>query len=401
MGCSLSAAMMTLWQRQKWFRAATLSLGVGAALSSLGLAPLESLISRTTAALIGSTSSLATQLAKSAQPAAFQARNWGLANSQTMDAWKIESGSRNVVVAVIDTGVDFNHEALSPNQWRDPEAPSAATYGWNFVNNKANPIDDHGHGTHVAGIIGAVTQPKVGVSGVAPRVSIMAVKYYSDANSGAVNLANTVRAINYAVDHGAQIINYSGGGPEFSEEEYLAIRRAEAKGVLFVSAAGNEHQDTDKVENYYYPSAYRLSNILSVAATDQSNRLLSSSNWGKKKVDVAAPGENIFSTLPAGRYGSMTGTSQATAFVSGLAALLLSKNPGLKPEELRSLIMGSVDRLPTLTDRVATGGRINAYQALVSLQQGVMGRVAQEQSIPSLLGGGLARSPVSLIPATR
>lgn len=392
---------MTLWQRKKWFRAATLSLGVGAALSSLGLAPFESLISRTTAALIGSTSSLATQLAKSAQPAAFQARNWGLTNSQAMDAWKIEAGSRNVVVAVIDTGVDFNHEALSPNQWRDPEAQNAPTYGWNFVNNKANPIDDHGHGTHVAGIVGAVTQPKVGVSGVAPRVSIMAVKYYSDANPGAVNLANTVKAINYAVDHGAQIINYSGGGPEFSEEEYLAIKRAESKGVLFVSAAGNEHQDTDKVENYYYPSAYRLSNILSVAATDQGNRLLSSSNWGKKKVDVAAPGENIFSTLPGGRYGSMTGTSQATAFVSGLAALLLSKNPALKPEELKSLIMSSVDRLPTLADRVATGGRINAYQALVALQQGVMGRVAQEQAIPSFLGGGLARSPVSLIPATR
>jgi len=225
----------------------------------------------------------------------------------------------------------------------------------------------------------------------------MAVKYYSDANPGAVNLANTVKAINYAVDHGANIINYSGGGPEFSEEEYLAIKRAEARGVLFVAAAGNEHQDTDKVENYYYPSAYRLSNIISVAATDPSNRLLSSSNWGKKKVDVAAPGESIFSTLPGGRYGSMTGTSQATAFVSGLAALLLSKNPNLKPEELKTLIMGSVDRIPGLQDKIATGGRINAYAALVSMEQGRIARASDEQSMPGLISGGLARNPVSLI----
>src|SRR4029077_10572959 len=124
-------------------------------------------------------------------------------------------------------------------------------------------------------------------------------------NPGSVNLRNTVKAINYAIDHGARIINYSGGGPEFSEEEYLAIKRAESKGILFVAAAGNERQNTDLVENYYYPSAYRLSNIISVAATDIHNNLLPSSNWGKKSVDVAAPGENIYSTLPQNKFGYM------------------------------------------------------------------------------------------------
>jgi thermitase len=391
--------MMTQWQRlrqwKKWIRLATLSVGVGLAASSMGLAQLETFISRTTAALIPASQS-------GALP--FQSRNWGLSNGlgshiSAIDAWKIESGNRNVVVAVIDTGVDFSHEALSPNQWRDPESPQQAISGWNFVTNRPNPIDDHGHGTHVAGILGAITQPRIGVSGVAPKVSIMAVKYYSDSNPGSVNLANTVKAINYAVDHGARIINYSGGGPEFSEDEYLAIKRAESKGVLFVAAAGNERQDTDKVENYYYPSAYRLSNIISVAATDQSNRLLSSSNWGKKKVDVAAPGENIYSTLPGGRYGTMTGTSQATAFVSGLAALLLAKNPKLTPEELKALIMSSVDRVPALQDRIATGGRINAFAALRSLQQGVISRASEDQGIPQFLSGGLSRAPVSLVPA--
>ena len=255
-------------------------------------------------------------------------KNWGLINSSkqnshidALDAWKITSGSPRVVVGVIDTGLDATHKDLVKNVWHDPNDKKENVYGWDFVTNQPNPKDNHGHGSHVAGIIGAVADLENGVAGVAQHVSIMSVKYYSDANPGSVNLRNTVKAINYAVDHGAKIINYSGGGPEFSEDEYLAIKKAEAKGVLFVAAAGNEHQNTDLVENYYYPSAYRLSNIISVAAIDINNNLLPSSNWGPSKVDVAAPGENIYSTLPGGRYGYMSGTSQATAFVTGMAAL--------------------------------------------------------------------------------
>src|SRR5207244_2453282 len=130
----------------------------------------------------------------------------------------------------------------------------------------------------------------------------------SASNPESLNVSNSAKAIKYAVDHGAKIINYSAGGPEFSEDEYRAIKEAELRGVLFVSAAGNDHQNTDQVENYYYPAAYRLSNIIAVAATDIHNNLLSSSNWGKKRVDVAAPGESIYSTLPNGRFGYMTGT---------------------------------------------------------------------------------------------
>jgi subtilisin family serine protease len=301
-------------------------------------------------------------------------KNWGIANAQNLshvqavDAWKLERGKKEIVVAVIDTGVDSEHPDLKMNIW-EPNQKSAQRrgYGWNFVRDNSNPSDEHGHGTHVAGIIGALANPEAGVSGVAQNVSIMAVKYYSETASGAVNLSNTVKAIDYAVKNGARIINYSGGGPEFSEEEYLAIRRAELAGVLVVAAAGNEHQDTDQVENYYYPSAYRLSNIISVAATDIHNRLIRSSNWGARRVDVAAPGENIYSTLPNGKYGYMTGTSQATAFVSGIAALLLSRNPSLTPVELKKIILDSVDRFPTLTGKVATSGRVNAYKALVAL----------------------------------
>ncbi len=297
-------------------------------------------------------------------------RNWAIKNTEdnshikALEAWKIEQGSRDIIVAVIDTGIDPNHPDLKPNLWHDPKNPKI--YGWDFVKNTPNPTDEHGHGTHVAGIIGAVLNAKTGTAGVAQRVSIMPVRYYSDANPGPVNLRNTIRAIEYAVAHGARIINYSGGGPEFSEEEYLAIKKAEALGVLFIAAAGNEKQNTDLVQNYYYPSAYRLSNILSVAATDIHNQLLKSSNWGKVRVDVSAPGENIYSTLPLnkGRYGFMSGTSQATAVVTGLAVLMLAKNPKLTPPELKRLISVSVDLFPQLENKVASSGRINAYRAM-------------------------------------
>ncbi len=322
-------------------------------------------------------------------------KNWGLINSrakshiQALDAWKLEQGSRSIKVAVIDTGLDSLHKDLVQNVWHDDSPDGQKAYGWNFVADEANPRDEHGHGTHVAGIIGAIADPSAGIGGVAQKVSIMAVKYYAEGAPGSVNLRNTVKAIEYAVRKGARIINYSGGGPEFSEEEYLAIKKAEAAGVLFVAAAGNEHQDTDLVENYYYPSAYRLSNIISVAATDIQNNLLKSSNWGKKKVDVAAPGENIYSTLPAGRYGYMSGTSQATAFVSGMAALLLARDPTLTPSQLREIIMTSVDRLPQLESRVSTGGRVNAYSAL--LAQRNKGQFSPNG--PGILAG----NPVSLL----
>lgn len=321
-------------------------------------------------------------------------KNWGIANARAashidaLEAWKIEKGSKSVLVAVIDTGIDANHPDLKANVFRDKDNH----YGFDFVKNAADPVDEHGHGTHVAGIIGAIANPKTGVSGVAQTVSIEAVKYYADSNTGAVNLKNTVKAIEWAVNSGAKIINYSGGGPEFAEEEYVALKKAESKGVLIVAAAGNERSDTDMPENYYYPSAYRLTNIISVAATDINNKLIRSSNWGKSKVDVTAPGENIFSTLPNGRYGFMTGTSQATAFVSGIAALLLSRDPSLTPAKIKEIIRGSVDLYPELKEKVAAGGRVNARRALLAL--GVKAPAKETDVIRSI-----ARGPSAMVEA--
>ncbi|MBI3543128.1 MAG: S8 family serine peptidase [Deltaproteobacteria bacterium] len=301
-----------------------------------------------------------------------QLRNWGLENTvgnshiHAVDAWKLEEGSRDIVVAVIDTGLDANHPDIKPNLWHEK---GTNNYGWDFVANKPNPIDDHSHGTHVAGILGAALNSKAGISGVAHKVSIMAVKYYSEKNTGAENLKNSIKALNWAIDHGANIINYSGGGPEFSAEEFAALKRAREKGILLVAAAGNERQNSDLPENFYYPCAYRLDNIVCVSAINIHNELLPSSNWGHVRVDVAAPGENILSTVPGGKYAYMSGTSQATAFVTGLAALLLSKNRSLHPEQVRDLVRASADKLPSLRDKVFSGGKVNAYAALALLDR--------------------------------
>jgi thermitase len=323
-------------------------------------------------------------------------RNWGLDNDEfashinARKAWNITKGSKKIVVAVIDTGIDPTHPDLKDNLWKKPG--SKDEYGFDFVTNKKNPNDSHGHGTHVSGIVGATAKAGAGASGVSPDVSIMALRYYSETASGADNLSNTIKAINYAVDNGANIINYSGGGAEFSAAEMKAIQRAEAKGILFVAAAGNEYQNTDDPKNKYYPGAYGLTNIITVAATNIRNNLLPSSNWGTQNVHVAAPGENIFSTLPKGRYGYLSGTSQATAFVTGVAALLLAQNDKLTPKELREILMKSTDKLDSLKNKIASAGRINAYAAL----QQINGTTADNQQNNS--NETLATKTTSAIP---
>lgn len=301
-----------------------------------------------------------------------QMRNWGIENNvgdshiHAVDAWKIQEGSRNIIVGVIDTGIDPEHPDLKANLWHDP---LSGIYGWDFTKDKANPQDEHGHGTHVAGIIGAALNTKAGVSGVVHKVSLMPVKYYSEKASGPVNLKNSIRALNWAIDHGAQVINYSGGGPEFSMEEYVALKRAREKGILLVAAAGNDKSDGDKSENYYYPCAYRLDNIICVSALNIHNEILPSSNWGKTTVDVAAPGESILSTAPGKKYAYMSGSSQATAFVTGVAVMLLSQNPQLKPSTVKNIIRASVDKVEGLASKVYSGGKINAALALAVLDR--------------------------------
>lgn len=263
---------------------------------------------------------------------------WGHHSIGTDNYSQFANDAPHVVVAVIDTGCDIYHPALQNQVWTNQgesglneNGEDRATngidddqngwvddvHGWNFVSRDPGIMDDHGHGTHISGIIARA----------APNAKLMVLKYYSPENSGRDNLNFTVEAIRYAVKMKAQIINYSGGGVLRSREEEAALNWAAQNGVLVVAAAGNEGVNSDFYP--FYPANYGLPNIVAVTAVDRHGALLPTSNFGRSTVDIAAPGKNIYSTLPGGQYGYLTGTSQATAFVSGVAALFMAIDPEL------------------------------------------------------------------------
>lgn len=295
----------------------------------------------------------------------FLKENWGIKKIEADKSWNISQSNKKIIVAIIDTGVDMNHPALKDNIWINPkEIPNNGidddgngfiddVNGWNFVAENNRPFDSHGHGTHIAGI----------VKSVAPQVSIMVLKYFDSKSVSDKNLSNTVRAINYAIQNGAQIINYSGGGFGKNPSEEAAIKRAKDKNILFVAAAGNESVDSDK--DHFYPADYDLGNIISVASLTQDSSLVGSSNFGVQTVDIAAPGKEIFSTLPGGRYGHMTGTSQATAFVTGALAILLDTYSDIKsPEKVIEYLVKTGDIERNLDGKTKYRTKLNSYRAL-------------------------------------
>lgn len=336
----------------------------------------------------------------------FIQNKWGLERTFAQKAWEVSQGSKDIVVAVIDTGVDEKHRDLQENLWENPgetgivqsdfckkqknplalkECDKARNgvdddgngfvddvHGWNFVANNNSLVDNHGHGTHIAGIIGARGGNGFGISGVSPHVSLMILKYYDPKSSNSNNLKNTIQAIKYAVKMKAKIINYSGGGTDYSSEEFAAVKEAEKAGILFVAAAGNEKSNSDESGKHYYPADYDLSNIISVTAVNkEETKVLSSSNYGVRTVDIAAPGENIYSSLPGGGFGLMTGTSQATAFVSGVAALVMAHNREFDAPAVKKYILRTGDEYPTLLSKTGTAKLLNSYKALTSLDMGV------------------------------
>jgi subtilisin family serine protease len=247
-----------------------------------------------------------------------------------------------VVVAVVDTGVDINHRALKDFIWTNPGETGLDVWGndkstnnldddgngyaddlhgWNFVNNNNDLLDSMGHGTHVAGVIKNESSKSGFLKKSKNAVKMMVLKYYNPESNDSQNIENTVKAINYAVKMGADIINYSGGGSLPSRLELKAIEAANTRHIYVVAAAGNHNKNTDIIN--YYPANYNLPNIISVAATNKTGELVAFSNYGQNSVDLAAPGQHIFSTLPGNKFGFMSGTSQATAFVTGAVALKL------------------------------------------------------------------------------
>ncbi|MFK8137172.1 MAG: S8 family peptidase [Bdellovibrionales bacterium] len=313
---------------------------------------------------------------------------WGMNGSSKADiytnkAWNISRGDRKIVVAIIDTGIDKMHPDLKNNLWKNPGETGKDAFGkdkasngidddkngfiddvhgWNFVGNDNKLTDNHGHGSHVAGIVGAEGGNNIGISGVSPEVSLMVLKYYDPKVRFNDNLGNTIKAIQYANKMGAHIINYSGGGLEFSRREFNAIKESRDKGILFVAAAGNEASNSDT--SNYYPADYNLDNIISVTAVNPNAKVLASSNYGKGSVHIAAPGENIYSTLPGNKYGHMTGTSQATAFVTGVAVLVQANNADFDYLQVTQQILRTADQMPGLKQKTKTSGKLNSYAAL-------------------------------------
>jgi subtilisin family serine protease len=286
-------------------------------------------------------------------------------------AWDISTGSNSVVVAVIDTGVLYNHSDLSANIWNNTdEIPGNGidddgngytddVRGWNFVANTSDPIDDNHHGTHVSGTIGAVGNNAIGVAGVNWHVKIMPLKAFDSAGFG--DTSDAITAIEYANANGASVISNSWGGGSYSQGLKDAI---DASPAVVVCAAGNNANDNDI--NPVYPASYNSTNIISVAATDHNDIRALFSNFGLSSVDLAAPGTNIWSTYLDGTYALMSGTSMATPHVSGVVALVKSVNPSLTAVQIKNIILSTVDSKDSLNGKVASGGRLNAYKAVLA-----------------------------------
>ena len=289
-------------------------------------------------------------------------------------AWDISTGSTNVIVAIIDTGIRYTHQDLDGQMWiNSGEIPDNGVdddndgyvdnvHGIDVINNDGDPMDDNSHGTHCAGTIGARANNGHAHVGVAWQVRLMACKFLSSDGWGYTSGA--IECIDFAVSNGAKVLSNSWGGGGFSQGLYDSIARARDEGVIFVAAAGNSGLDTDSSPQY--PSAYDLENIISVAAIDRNGQLASWSNYGKSTVDLGAPGVDIFSCVADSdsSYAYYSGTSMATPHVSGVAALLFANDNTLSASQLKAQLLNTSVFLDDLHDRTVSGGLVNAANAL-------------------------------------
>jgi thermitase len=293
------------------------------------------------------------------------------ADVNAVAAWDITKGSRDVVVAVIDTGVDWRHEDLASNMWiNEGEIPGNGidddgngyiddVYGWNAASDNGSPMDGNGHGTHCAGTIGAV-HGNGGVAGVMADVKIMAVKFLTDSGSG--SLADAIEAIDYATKMNVDIMSNSWGGGGFSQALFDSIKAASDRGIIFTAAAGNSSSNNDVRANY--PSNYQTENMIAVAAHAHTDQLASFSSFGKRTVHIAAPGRNVLSTTPNNNYAVFSGTSMATPHVSGVLGLLLAQEGRMPHAELIERMNATSVPAQAYRRTTISGGRIDAYNLL-------------------------------------
>jgi len=315
-------------------------------------------------------------------------QNGGLAGADIAApaAWDLTTGSTNVIVAVIDTGIRYTHRDLTNQMWRNPGESGGGketngkdddgdgyidnVFGINAINGSGNPMDDDGHGTHCAGTIGAAANDGNPHVGVAWRVRLMACKFLSAEGRGTIS--DAIECINFAVSKGAKILNNSWGGGGNSQALYDSINNARTQGVLFVAAAGNYASDNDV--DTFYPASYPLDNIVSVAALTRNDQLADFSNFGRTTVDLGAPGKTIYSCTADTdtSYDDKDGTSMAAPHVSGVAALILSRFPAADLAELRDRILLGAVPIPALDRLCTTGGRLNAYNSMTVSGSGVL-----------------------------
>ena len=319
------------------------------------------------------------------------ARQWALQNrGQTVNnvrgtagddirataAWGLTTGSDSIVVAMVDTGILRTHEDLAANIWRNPGETASNrvdddhdgyvddTWGWDFYNNDNDPTDDHGHGTHTAGTVGAAGNNHVGVSGVCWNVRLAALKVGS--RTGAIVVSAAVGALDYCVKKHIMVSNHSWGGPVAMRSFSAAVTRARAAGHLLVCAAGNDGTSNDSLPSY--PASLSQDNVISVAATDARDALASYSNRGVRTVDLGAPGSNILSTYihgtSNGTYAYLSGTSMAAPHVTGAAALVWSRHSDWGYAQVRTRLLDTVRPVASLHGLVATGGVLDVGEAV-------------------------------------
>lgn len=295
------------------------------------------------------------------------------------EAWDTRASASDVIVAIIDTGVRYSHEDLAANMWRNPGEISGNgvdddhngfiddVHGINALKNDGDPNDDHGHGSHIAGTIGAVGNNEIGVVGVAWKVQIMACKFINPQGDGAIS--DAIACIDYARRQGAKIINTSWGAPSFNSQALReAIERARSAGIIVVAAAGNSAKDNEVPADAVYPASFDLDNILSVLATTRTDELAFFSNYGAGTVDIGAPGADIFSCWNSSddSYQYFLGTSMAAAHVSGACALAASGFPSENYRQIINRVLSGADPIPSLAGKCVTGGRLNLRNALNS-----------------------------------
>ncbi len=290
-------------------------------------------------------------------------------------AWDITKGSRDIIVGVIDTGVDYSHEDLKNNSWTNEAELNGVEgidddnngyiddiHGYDFVNNDGDPMDDHSHGTHCAGVIGAEHNDK-GIAGINANVRIMGLKFLS-ANGGGEG-SDAIRAIDYAIKMGVHVLSNSWGGGEQSQALIDAISAANDAGIIFVAASGNSSSDNDSRPTY--PCSYDVENIISVGSFSGTGKKSGFSNYGAEKVHVFAPGGNIISTVPNNKYKKMSGTSMACPQVAGMMALLVSQEM-MTPVQAKERAINTSVKTEKLQKYSQSQGRMDTYRLLENIQ---------------------------------